>query len=59
MNKLIEQLESVLPKEMEIPNELKLLYQWIENNELYVDRNGYRYGFLFPEEIKGELDRTR
>lgn len=49
MNKLIDQLENVLPKGMEIPNELKLLYQWIENNELYVDKNGNRYGFLFPE----------
>ncbi len=48
-NKLISQLESVLPKGMNIPNELKLLYQWIENNKLYVDRDEFRYGFLFPQ----------
>ena len=48
--KLISQLESVLPKEMTIPKELKLLYQWIENNKLYVDnKDGYRIGFLYPE----------
>ncbi len=48
-NKLISQLESVLPKGMDIPKELKLLYQWIENNNLYVDRDDCRYGFLFPQ----------
>ncbi len=49
-NQLIEQLKSVLPEDMYIPKELKLLYQWIEDNNLYVDRDECRYGFLFPQE---------
>lgn len=48
-NKLVKQLENVLPKGMYIPKELKLLYEWIEENNLYVDREDCRYGFLFPE----------
>ena len=49
-NKLITQLEKVLPAGMTIPKELHLLYEWIENNNLYVDnKNGYRIGFLYPE----------
>ncbi len=54
-NKLIKQLESVLPKGMLIPNELKLLYKWIEENNFYADNeNGKRVGFLCPiNEFKG------
>ena len=49
-NKLIDQLQKVLPSGMTIPKELILLYKWIEENNLYVDtKNGYRIGFLFPE----------
>lgn len=49
-NILIEQLQRVLPVKMALPNELKLLYQWIEENNLYVDnKEGLRCGFLFPE----------
>ncbi|QIL74544.1 SMI1/KNR4 family protein [Hymenobacter sp. HDW8] len=49
-NKLIDQLEKVLPMGMVLPKELILLYQWIEEEKLYVDdKDGYRYGFLFPE----------
>jgi hypothetical protein len=59
-NKLISQLERVLPKQMTIPKELKLLYQWIENNNLYVDNNnGFRIGFLYPEkELKESWTET-
>lgn len=49
-NLLINQLQNVLPKGMTLPKELIQLYQWIEENNLYVDnKNGYRIGFLFPE----------
>jgi len=30
--KLVSQLEQVLPKGMKIPNEIELLYRWIEDN---------------------------
>ncbi len=49
-NTLIEQLENVLPKKIKLPYELKLLYQWIEENNFYKDnKNGLRYGFLFSD----------
>ena len=48
-NKLIEQLQNVMPNSMQIPKEIEMLYQYIEDNNLYVDRNGYRYGFLSPK----------
>jgi len=49
-NKLIDQLIKVLPDGMILPKELILLYQWIEENNLYVDtKDGHRIGFLFPE----------
>ena len=49
-NKLIDQLKKVLPDGMALPPELILLYQWIEENKLYVDnKEGHRFGFLFSE----------
>lgn len=49
-NILIEQLQKVLPKRMTLPKELILFYEWIEENGLYVDnKEGHRFGFLFPE----------
>ena len=49
-NKLIAQLEKVLPDGMKFPEELKLLYQWIEENGFYIDsKKGKRIGFLYPE----------
>lgn len=49
-SKLIDQLEGVLPNQMTMPKELKLLYKWIEDNNHYVDnKNGDRIGFLYPE----------
>ena len=50
-NKLITQLEKVLPKGFYVPKEIRLLYQWIEDNALYSDRGGMRYGFLFSEDV--------
>lgn len=55
-NILIDQLQKVLPKGMTLPKELIQLYQWIEENNLYVDnKDGQRFGFLFPEK---ELKET-
>ena len=49
-NILLQQLENALPKGMQIPEELRKLYQWIEDNGYYMDAKGVRYGWLFPEE---------
>ena len=49
-NILLQQLENALPKGMQIPEELRQLYQWIEDNGYYMDAKGVRYGWLFPEE---------
>lgn len=55
-NQLIEQLAKVMPKGMQIPKEIKMLYEYIEENGLYIDRNGCRYGLLYPEErIKASM----
>ena len=49
-NVLIEQLKAVMPPKMTIPKEIEQLYDFIEENGLYVEKNGYRYGLLFPED---------
>ena len=49
-NILLQQLENALPEGMQIPEELRKLYQWIEDNEYYMDAKGVRYGWLFPED---------
>ena len=49
-NILLQQLENALPKGMQIPEELRKLYQWIEDNGYYTDRDGVRYGYLYPED---------
>lgn len=49
-NLLLEQLEKVIPEGMQIPKEIKMLYEYIEEKGLYIDRNGCRYGLLFSEE---------
>lgn len=58
-NQLIEQLQNVMPEGMQIPEEIKLLYKYIEENGLYKDINGFRYGFLYPEdELKESWSET-
>ena len=47
-NILLQQLENALPEGMQIPEELRQLYQWIEDNGYYEDRDGVRYGYLYP-----------
>ena len=49
-NILLQQLENSLPEGMQIPEELRKLYQWIEDNGYYMDAKGVRYGWLFPED---------
>jgi hypothetical protein len=49
-NILLQQLENALPEGMQIPVELRQLYQWIEDNSYYMDAKGVRYGWLFPED---------
>ena len=49
-NILLQQLENALPERMQIPEELRQLYQWIEDNGYYMDAKGVRYGWLFPED---------
>lgn len=49
-NQLIEQLQRVMPQGMEIPKEIVMLYTYLEENHLYADHNGTRYGFLYPED---------
>ncbi|MDP8100837.1 hypothetical protein [Phocoenobacter atlanticus] len=59
-SKLITQLENVLPKDMQIPEELRLLYKWIEENNFYIDdENGKRVGLLYSpqSEPKGTIIR--
>ena len=49
-NILLQQLENALPEGMQIPEELRKLYQWIEDSGYYMDAKGVRYGWLFPED---------
>lgn len=49
-SKLIRELKQVLPPNMYIPEEIEILYRWIEEQQLYIDtQQGDRIGFLFPE----------
>lgn len=38
-NRMIDQLRNVMPSGMQIPKEIKALYQYIEDNHLYIDKN--------------------
>jgi hypothetical protein len=50
-NKLLSQLQAVLPAEIEIPEPIAMLYDWIEQKGLYTDQeDGLRAGFLFPQQ---------
>jgi hypothetical protein len=54
-NKLIKDLQEVMPNGMEIPEPIKLLYDWIEAKSLFVDTaDGRRIGFLYPEKAQRE-----
>lgn len=49
MNRLVSELAQVLPQNMHIPHEICMLYDWIEQNNFYVDRADLRIGLLYPE----------
>ena len=50
-NKLLEQLEAVMPADMQVPQPIEQLYDWIEKRNLFVDNEGGRIGFLYPENL--------
>ena len=37
-------------RECKIPEELRQLYQWIEDNGYYSENEGIRYGYLYPQD---------
>ncbi|GJH39558.1 hypothetical protein RCZ04_01080 [Capnocytophaga sp. HP1101] len=49
-NILLQQLENALPTGMQIPEELRALYQWIEDNGYCEENDGVRYGYLYPQD---------
>lgn len=61
MNILQKQITNTLLPGMTIPKPLQLLFDWIESNKFFVDIDGKRIGFLFPEnELKeGWTDNER
>lgn len=51
MNSLEQQIKQTLQPNMYVPDALSSLFEWIENNGLYIDvNNDRRIGFLYPEE---------
>lgn len=53
-NKLVQELEAVLPVGMHIPEPIIQLYEWIERKQLYKKTEEATYGFLFPEQEQQE-----
>jgi len=45
------QLKQVLPAEMNIPDPIRELFNWIEQQNMFMDRNGQRVGFLYPHDL--------
>lgn len=60
MATLLNQIERTLLPGMCIPEPLELLFAWIEENGLYIDRDGRRIGFLYPvEKLNAEWTETK
>ncbi len=60
MSVLGDQLRDVLLPGMNVPPEFLALYDWIEANQLFVDNEHGRVGFLFPEdELKQGWTKTQ
>ncbi|MEO1684526.1 MAG: SMI1/KNR4 family protein [Cyanobacteria bacterium J06631_12] len=61
MTILGEQISKTLLPGMVIPGELNALFTWIESNDLYLDKDDGRIGFLFPlDKLKeGKKDAER
>lgn len=59
MGVLGDQLRDVLQPGMSVPTEFLALYDWMEANNLYVENEDGRVGFLFPEdELKRDWTKT-
>lgn len=58
MSVLITQLEEKIHPGMYVPDEFKLLFQWIEEKGYYFDRPEYRIGYLAgdPDETPRSLN---
>ncbi|SFD22093.1 SMI1/KNR4 family protein [Pragia fontium] len=51
MGKLFDQLNAILPTKLWIPDELAMLYEWIEQQGHYQDLDDkQRIGFLYPQD---------
>lgn len=50
MKNLINQIKDTLSPGMFVPNELEKLFNWIEENNYYIDTKNGRIGYLFPDE---------
>lgn len=48
MATLTSQIESTLSENLRLPEELSLLFQWIEDRGLFSDTDNGRLGFLYP-----------
>ena len=61
MSVIQEQIEEVLLPGMTVPEPLGRLFNWIENNGLFVASNGRRLGFLYPDDKlkSGWTDKER
>jgi hypothetical protein len=53
-SQLLKELKSTLPKGMTIPEPIRLLYEWIEENKFYKD-DGKRLGWLYPISEKKQI----
>ncbi|GKX57510.1 hypothetical protein SOASR030_36220 [Leminorella grimontii] len=60
MGKLYDQLKEILPKKLWIPDELAMLYDWIEQRGTFIDNeSGFRSGFLYPVDELESVDDER
>ena len=56
---LQKQIEGTLLPGMRVPEPLALLFQWIEDNGFFIDRDNRRIGFLYPlETLQAEWTET-
>lgn len=50
MSKLVDQISQTLMPGMVLSDPLRQLFEWIEQNGYYVDRESQRIGLLYPED---------
>ncbi len=59
MKSLCEQIKGTLAPGMYIPEPLERLFEWIEKNKLFIERDKIRIGFLYPDEkLRSEWTET-